>query len=460
VGISRKSAPLRIRERAALDERATRRLLRGLAKTNAIGGAFALPTCDRTEVYAVEHAPARSDTTAVIREALCSETSISPEELVRFGYVYEDEDAAEHFFGVVAGLDSTVLGESEIVGQVRRAVAVAKEEGLMDGLLGGMFSHAMSAARQVRARTSISRGSLSVPTIAIDLAARLLGSLANRRAVVIGAGKVACAVTRGLSARGPRGLVVANRSLAPAMAIAREARGRAVPLTALNQELRLADLVVSATAAPSPIVSRSMLTTATDGRQDPLIVIDLALPRDVEPDADDLGALILRDLDAVQRIADENLAHRRRELPRAWSIIRSQAERFQAWCSAREAEPTLRAIRAQADAIRRLEIQRATADLPALDERELERLDFVTRSVVNKLLHEPTSRIRAAGTSSDGVAKLAALAELFGVTEAARGEAVSAEPLGTVLRPRWPTAYEARTRGVALPRASPRLPAA
>jgi glutamyl-tRNA reductase len=424
VGLSRETAPVQIRERASLDALAAGRLLRSLRASGVADEAVALSTCNRTEVYAVVAAGRAADAPSMIRETLSCQTSISREELVQLGYVRFEKEAAEHLLGVVAGLNSTVLGEPEIVAQARAAVALAGREGMLGRLLEGLFSHGIAAGRRVRASTAIARGATSVSSVAVDLAEMLLEGLAGRSAVVIGAGKVAGAVTQRLAAAGVPRIVVANRSEAAAAALARGAGRRAASLGALGDEMRAADLVVCATRAPAPVVSRRMLAAATRGRERRLVVLDLAVPRDVEPVAHDLPGVVLRDIDEIQRIAAANLDDRRHELPRAWSIVRAEAGRYESWRAGLEAEPLLTEVRRRAEEIRRRELDRVIARSRNLGEAELMRLDAVTRALIKRMLHEPTQRVRRAGGSAAGRAQLDALCELFGVDAPGQGHQV------------------------------------
>jgi glutamyl-tRNA reductase len=354
-----------------------------------------------------------------IRAVFAGHSEISEHELARLGYARMDEAAVEHFFAVIAGLDSTILGEHEIVAQVRAAVALAEETGTLGRVLTGLWTHGLAASRRVRAGTSITRGAVSIAAIAVDLADTLVGNLAGRRALVIGAGRIARGVTQRLVARGSRQITVANRSVPGALKIALHCSGRAVALDVLGPELARADLVVCATGAPSCVVSARMLAAATRGREHRLVVLDLAVPRDVEPTAADLPAVVLRDIDEIQRIAAANLDDRRRELPSAWSIVRADTGRFQAWHEGLDAEPVLTALRRRAEEIRLHELARARAESPVADQAEFERLDAVTRSLVNKLLYEPTIRIRRAGATTAGRAQLQAVRELFDLGDAA-----------------------------------------
>jgi glutamyl-tRNA reductase len=410
VGLSRQGAPLETLERASLRAHGARRVLRALWAGGAVDEAVALSTCNRTEVYAVTGATPVADAIATVRDLLACHTRLSAHELVRLGYARVDEAAVEHFLAVVAGLDSAVLGEPEIVAQVRAAVALAGEEGTLGRMLMGLWNHGLAAGRRVRAGTRVAHGAVSISAVAVDLAGTIAGDLGSTRALVIGAGRVARAVAKRLAARGAGPIVVANRSAGPAEEIAREVGGRATGLDALPDEIARADLVVSATGSASHVVSRGMLARATRDRTFPLVVLDLAVPRDIDPAAGGLATVTLCDIDEIHRIAREHLDDRRRELPRAWAIVHGEAERFHAWRSGLGAEQVLRALRRRAEEIRAREVGRVRVE----SANELARLDAVTRALVNKLLHEASSRIRQAGGTSAGRAQLEAVHELLG----------------------------------------------
>jgi glutamyl-tRNA reductase len=417
VGISREAAAVEIRERASLDATAAARLLRALGTSGIAEEALALSTCNRTEVYAVVPAAQADHAPATIRRQLADHTRISEPELRRRGYVHFEEEAAEHLFGVLAGLGSSILGEPEIVGQARAAVALARQERMLGQLLDGLFRRGFAAGRRVRASTAIARGALSLSSVAVDLAESSLSDIASCSTLVIGAGNVARAVTRRLVSAGARRIVVANRSEPGARRLAREFGGAAIPLAAAARELTRADLVLCATGSPTHILTRPMLAAAGGERRErPLVVLDLAVPRDVEPSARTLPAVVLRDIDDLHAIAVSHLNQRRRELPRANAIVCAEATRFGQWRDLLHAEPVLNEIRRVAEQTRRRELDRAIERYAPLSEAELERLDAVTRAVMNKLLHDPVLRIRDAGATDSGFVQLEALRELFGVS--------------------------------------------
>jgi glutamyl-tRNA reductase len=284
---------------------------------------------------------------------------------------------------------------------------------MVSGLLDGLFRHGLGAGRRVRGATAITRGATSVAAVAVDMAQELLEALDGREALVVGAGKIGWAVAHRLVAHGAGAVVIANRSAAGAEALAERVGGRAIPWAGLASELAVADLIVCATGSPTPVISRRMLATACRSRCDGQVVLDLAVPRDVDPAARHLPRVTLRDIDEVQDIAAANRDGRRRALPHAWSIVRAEAERFAHWRASLQGEDLLSDVRRRAEQIRQGEVKRVLAGSPELGDMERERLDAITRSLVNRLLHDPSHRIRAAGATPAGQAQLRALAELL-----------------------------------------------
>jgi glutamyl-tRNA reductase len=288
---------------------------------------------------------------------------------------------------------------------------------MVSGLLEGLFRHGLGAGRRVRGATAITRGATSVAAVAVDMVTELLDGLDGRQALVVGAGKISWAVAHRLVADGAGAVIIANRSLAGAEVLAQRIGGRAIPWAGLPGELAAADVVVCATGAPAPVISRRMLAAASRSRRDGPVVLDLAVPRDVDPAARDLPRVTLRDIDEVQDIAAANRDGRRRALPHAWSIVRAETERFARWRASLEGEDLLASVRRRAEQIRQGELERIVAASPELGAAERERLDAITRSLINRLLHDPSQRIRAAGATPAGQSQLRGLAELLTCAE-------------------------------------------
>jgi glutamyl-tRNA reductase len=330
LGLSYRTTPVGQREKAALDDECTRRLLRRLMADPRVSEAAAVSTCNRTEVYVVSDAARHG--AAAAEEALVACSRISAAELACARFAFQDEAAAGHLFRVTGGLDSMVLGESEVQGQVRAAAAMAREEGAVGPLLAGLFKQALVTGGRVRRETQIASGPTSVSSLAVDIARGALPDLGSRRVLLVGAGRMAESTGRALGRQGARELVVANRTLSTAQGLAAQLGGRAAGLDALPAELERADMVVCSTDAPYPIVRQAELASALAARPErPLVIIDLAVPRDVEPAVASMRGALLYDIDDIERAMQQNIEGRRRDLVRAEAIVADEVTRFRAW---------------------------------------------------------------------------------------------------------------------------------
>jgi glutamyl-tRNA reductase len=416
LGLSHRTAPVAQREKAALDADGVRALLRRLMRDPLVDEAAAVSTCNRTEVYVVSEDADHARSAAERSLVACSR--IAATELACAHYSLYDDAAAGHLFRLTAGLDSMVLGESEVQGQVRTAAAVAGGEDALGPLLEGMFRHALTAGGRVRRETGIADGPMSVSSVAVDTARRALPDLASRRVLLVGAGRMAESTGRALQRHGARELVVANRTLSAARALAVCLGGRAVELGALAEELRNADIVVCSTDAPHPIVRSGDVAAALAARpEQPLVLLDLAVPRDVEPEVASLSGAVLYDIDDLDRSITRSREGRRRELARAEQIVADEVSRFRAWRNGLAVAPTVQALRSHAEELRQAELKRAAAGLSADEHARLERF---SRTLLTKLLHEPTLRLRESGSPRHAEA----VRELFGLEQEPGGEVV------------------------------------
>jgi glutamyl-tRNA reductase len=393
VGTSHRLAPVEVRERVALDGEGEAALAHRLGDS---GEAVCLSTCNRTELYL-----AAADTeTAGDRatEALADLGRISRADLEPYLYRLEQESAATHLFRVAAGLDSLVPGEGEIQGQVRSAY----ERGAVGPLLDRLFRQALHTGKRVRTETAIGESPASVASAAAALAAQVFGDLSGRRIVVIGAGKVGELAARNLVSRGAQLSFVANRTVDRASSLADRFGGVALPLDRVDEELAAADIVVSSTAARDLILDRGQIERALQGRKGrPLLLVDLAVPRDIDPAAKDLQGCFLYDIDDLQSVVEETLTGRREEAIRAEEIVAGEGERFNAWLASLESVPAIASLRERAEAIRRGELAKAAPRLVGLSERERHAVESVTNQIVNKLLHQPIMRLKEAGLGDE-----------------------------------------------------------
>ena len=401
VGVSHHQAAVELRERAALDRERAAELAGRLA--GASGEAVCLSTCNRTELYLADEpgADAEARATAALLEL---ESELGPAL-----YRLRDEAAALHLFRVAAGLDSMVPGEGEILGQVRTAYEIGATGPMLDRL----FRQALHAGRKARSQTGIGESPASVSSAAAALAEQVFGDLHGRRILVVGAGKIGDLAARNLLSRGAEIAWIANRSQDRADQLAHSLGARALPLDLVERELATADLVVSSTSAPGFVLERAQVERSLRGRRGrPLLLIDLAVPRDLDPSIHELDGCYLYDIDDLQAVVAETLAERRREAERAEAIVASEAERFHDWQASLEVVPAITSLRAHAEEIRRAELGRAK-----LSPAERRAAESVTAAVVNKLLHLPTIRMKQAAAAADGVLYADAVRHLFGLEE-------------------------------------------
>jgi glutamyl-tRNA reductase len=459
VGLSHKTAPIEDREKAALDDRLARPVLRTLGDHPAVSEAVALSTCNRTELYAAVKDAGAGE--AALRSALLEHARIDGRRLECSLYTFHEEKVAAHLFRVASGLESMVVGESEIQGQVRAAAELAAEERLVGPLLDALFRHALAAGKRVRRETRVGAGTISVASIAVDLARQAFDALDGRRAVLIGAGKTAEATARALLAGGVPQLVVANRTVSTARALAAHFDGRGVGFDSLRAELRAADIVISSTDAPHRILRRVDIEGVMDSRRGRrLVIIDIAVPRDVEAAAKSVPDVTLHDIDDLEQVAEDNLNGRRREAERADGIVREELALF---CDRRRAAtttPAVRALWAWAESIRQSELAEIEERSSQLTPDARQQLDAVTRSLVKKLLHTPTLRLRALDTRGDGQRHLESLEYLFGLADAqdalAQVVPIDSAPAAADARPAQAPLFtpEASTASVSEPAAS------
>jgi glutamyl-tRNA reductase len=405
VGTSHKLAPVEIRERVALDAAASASLAHKLAEDGR--EAVVLSTCNRTELYVVG---AEED------DAIAELERLAEGSLGAYLYRLSDEAAALHLFRVAAGLDSMVPGEGEILGQVRAAY----EAGACGPVLDRLFRGALHAGRKARVETAIGESPSSVSAAAAALAQQVFGDLEGRRVLIIGAGKVGELAARNLLSRGAEVAFVANRSADRAAEVARSLGSEPLPLERIADELAGAHVVVSSTSAPGFVLTREHVEQGLGRRKGaPLFLIDLAVPRDIEPSVSELEGCFLYDIDDLEAVVAESLAGRRREADRAESIVAAEAARFREWQTSLDVVPAIASLREHAEAIRAAELAKAEGRLGGLSDSERRTVESLTRQIVNKLLHGPIVRTKESA-ALEGVGYANALRHLFGLDEDGR----------------------------------------
>jgi glutamyl-tRNA reductase len=412
VGVNHRTATLEEREALALREDEARTLLADLTGRGLVPEAVALSTCNRTEFYAVAETIAAAD--EHIREAV---RAVRDGDLLAPGpqrYVLTGGSAAEHLFRVACGLDSMVLGDVQILGQVKEAYTRARQAGAAGVVLDRLFETALRAGKRARRETTIGAGTVSIASAAVELA-ETHGPLQGCRVLIIGAGETARLAARHVAQRGPAAIVVANRDLSRAAALAESVGGRGVALAALGDALAAADVVVSATRAPATLVSAALVRQVRERRAArPLLMIDLAMPRDIEPEARHVAGVTLHAVDSIQAVVGEGLGQRAAQVPWVERIIADECARFDAWWRGLEATPVVVALRDHFERVRLQELERMR-HLPP-DERA--RADRLTRALINRLLHVPTLRLKSDAASDEGHRRLIAAQELFALSAA------------------------------------------
>jgi glutamyl-tRNA reductase len=414
LGVSHKTAPVELRERLALPEGRAASVLRELVSTEQIHEAVAISTCNRTELYLAVGDDVEAETTAL--GILARESDIRPTELVAHLYSLRNMDAARHLFRVTAGLDAMVVGEAEIQGQVKRAYELALVENTTSAFMNRLFREALAAGKRVRTETNVASGSVSVSSVAVQLAQETLGDLRGRRVIVIGAGETGELTARELTERGVKSVFVANRHYDRAIGLAQRFGGKAIRFDLLPAELEKADIVVSSTGSPHSIIEREELAAVMKARGGrPLLLIDIAVPRDIDPAVAGLEGVHLNDIDDLQRVVERRLSGREAEVRRAESLLDHELDRFRRWLGTLEVVPTIAALHERGAAIVRQVLDENRGRWESLGEADRERLELVATTIVKRLLQEPTLHLKARGDDQRSYAYVQALRELFGL---------------------------------------------
>jgi glutamyl-tRNA reductase len=443
IGVSHKTAPVEVRERLALtDERATT-LLRDLRGTGEIREAVAISTCNRTELYLVVGDPVDAESTVL--GMLARQAGIRPTTLAGAMFTHRNCDAARHLYRVTAGLESMIIGEAEVQGQVKRAYEDALAQDTTGPLTNHLFKAALATGKRVRTETAIGERQLSLASVAVMLARELLGGLDGRRVVIIGTGDTSELAARALADSGGETVFVATRRRARAISLAKRYGGDAVSFDELPDALELADVVVSATSSPHLLIGSRELAEVLETREladiaaarpsRPMLLIDLAVPRDIEAACADLEPVSLYDVDDLQAVIDRNRKVRQSEAIRAEGIIEEEIGHFATWLGSLEVLPTLAALRSHATDIAEQVVRENDGKWDTASARDIERVQAISRAIVNRLLHHPTARIRE--LRDDRVhARMALVRDLFGLSvdesDALGGAAAEAQDLSEI----------------------------
>jgi glutamyl-tRNA reductase len=437
LGISHKTAPVAVRERLAFSEHEASEFARQATATAEVREAVVISTCNRTEVYLVVGGGGGSlvKAEADVLGLLARRAEIRPTELAEAIYSPRNCEAARQLYRVTCSLESMILGEAEVQGQVKRAHEAAMRAGTTGPLSNRLFAAALTTGKRVRSETEIGSSRVSVPSVAVDLALSVLGSLEDRHVVILGAGETSELTARALAEQGAGTIFVANRHADRALSLAQRFGGSVVGLDKLPEQLVHADIVVSSTASPHPIVGREELELVmaqrekADGRV--LLMIDIAVPRDIDPACAELDGVSLYDIDDLQAVVERNFSTRAEEVPQAMEIVEQEIQRFARWLGQLDALPTIGALRTHGDEIVERVLAENAGRWESASARDVARVEAIARAVMSRLLHEPTIRLRGLGEDR-GHASLQLVRELFALREDAEPDTPAAGELAAV----------------------------
>ena len=411
IGVNHRTGPVELLEKVMISQPSMPKALHSLIVRDDIREAVVLSTCNRTEVYAVAERfhGAYSD----IRDFLCESSGISVDQITPHLYSQHDDEAIIHLFEVASGIDSAVLGETEIVGQVRNAWEQAMDEGAARNTLNLLFRYALEVGKRARTETAISRSTASVSHAAVEMAQEILGTLDNCRVLVVGAGEMGEGVATALARAGASRVTVINRTASRGEALAEKVGAHVAAFDSLEEELAVADVVVACTGAGGTIIDAEMVRRARVNNESHLLIVDIALPRDVDAEVGNMNLVTLRDLDDLSQWAKRGIESRANEVGQVRAIITEEVDRFALDQASRQAAPLVAQLREVVEGIRTAELERYSARLADMSDEHREVVDAITRGIVAKLLHNPSVGLREAAGTPQGERLAAAIRDLF-----------------------------------------------
>ena len=419
-GLSHRTAPLEVREQLALDEDKLREVLGDLTGRGTCAEVMIVSTCNRVEVYGVADVPGEARSAAFRR--MGSQRGMGLATIEPLLYTKDGPEAVQHAFRVASSLDSMVLGEPQILGQVKDAFALAQSCRTVGPVLHSLMSQAFAVAKRVRSDTEVGRHAVSVAFAAVELARRIFDGLDGRSVLLVGAGEMGELAARHLQDQGTLPVYVANRTASRAQELARELSGTAVPFEDLLSVMAQVDIVITSTGATEPIVTAADVARAVhDRRGRPLFFIDIAVPRNVAADVNDLDDVFVYDVDDLRSVVEANLRERMREAQRAEALVEREVTKFADRLRSLEVVPTIVSLREKLEEIRQAELARALGRLPGADDATRQALEALSQSIVNKVLHAPTVKLRDSSKAGHGRRWIEVISELFGLGGKSRG---------------------------------------
>ncbi len=420
VGINHETAPIDVRELLSFSEEEIKEFVVDLMRDAELYEAVILSTCNRLELYGTALSMHAFDR---IESFVSAQKKYDLFALKSLTYRLHNLDTIRHIFRVASGLDSLVMGEPQILGQVRNAYEIAHGAKTTAARLSKLFQSALELGKVVRNTTSLGSTPTSIATISIQLAQRLLGDLNDARVLVVGAGEICETAAALVAERQPQSIVIVNRTFEKAQKLAEKVNGLAQSWHNLGEAVRHADLILTGTSSPAPIISQQMLSEAAEeDREKRLVVLDIGSPRDVEPSLDCQQNIFLYDIDALKLIAEENRQQRVAEIPYVEGLIDQACERYVSWLDTLEVVPTIVDLREKFESIREAEIRQHIGKISDIDERGIQRIEQMTQAIVNKILHEPQVRLKQRATDKTGKYLAESIRYLFALDEERKGE--------------------------------------
>ncbi|TDX51383.1 glutamyl-tRNA reductase [Orenia marismortui] len=408
IGLNYRTAPLELREKLSLTKKQQQEILERIKLSPKVEGAIVLSTCNRTELYLeVEN----SADNKIAFEIFNLISNLSVETLKNYIYIYNEIEAITHLYRVASGIDSLVIGEVQILGQVKRAFYRSRDLGLIDSYLYKIFTDAFRVAKQVRTETKISYGATSISYVAVELTKKIFGSLSGETVLILGAGKMSELALKSLVDNGVTGVMVANRTYSRGEELANKFCAKVVRWNQLDEWVNKVDIIIASTAAPHYVLHYNLVKQVMDTKRGPLFLIDIALPRDIDPRVAKIPGVHLYDIDDLEEVVEDNLAKRKEELKKVEAIIKNEIASLEEWINQQQAIPLIKDLRRRADTIKEEELSRALHKLESSDERLV--VEELANRLTNKLLHLPTIKIKELAQNENSKEKLSIIKKLF-----------------------------------------------
>ncbi|MBM7623077.1 glutamyl-tRNA reductase [Sporohalobacter salinus] len=412
MGLNHKMASVEIREQTSFTSQEKEDALNIIDDHNQVLEGVILATCNRTEIYVISSN--REAGTEFILELLSQFSTLNQKDLSKYLYAYFNLDAVTHLYKVASGLDSMILGEEQILGQIKSAFELAKEQSTIDTILHHLFTEALKVGKRARNETSINENAASVSYAAVELANKIFGSLDEKRILILGTGEMSKLTLKNLVDHGVEDVLVANRTFSKAKDLADDFNGKAIRWKEIEEQLNQIDIVISSTGAPHYIIRYDMIEKILPNRgHKPLFFIDIAVPRDIEPEIHDLSKVYAYNIDDLKSVVEANLKERKKAVKFVNEIIKKEVTAFDKWQNSRNAVPIIKSLRKQAEEIRQEELDRAFTKLDDIDEEEKNVIKSLTHKIVNKLLHNPTVQVKEFANIENNQVYLEAVNKLF-----------------------------------------------